>query len=253
MASPQAENGHIDVAHEVAEAVMKTNFSAYQTRIIFAVWRKTWGWHKKSDWIPLSQFVEMTEISKSHVSRTLRELIDRNVIIKIDNEIAFNKDYEQWRELPKGVRGYQTRQAITDSGNAITDSGNDDYQLGRTQKKYSKETFSKEILQKKYVRADFEKFWSVYPKRKSKGAAEKAFFKVNPDEQLLGIMITAIEQAKASTAWIEEKGKYIPYPASWLNARGWEDEEIELHPLAGRVSDVTLGNLATMERWRPSL
>ena len=71
---------------------------------------------------------------------------------------------------------------------------------------------------------DFETFWKAYPKRKSKGDAERAFKKINPDKKLLLIIITAIERAKKSDDWLKENGQYIPYPATWLNARGWEDE-----------------------------
>ena len=27
-----------------------------------------------------------------------------------------------------------------------------------------------------------------------------------------------------SKDWLEDDGKYIPHPATWLNAKGWEDE-----------------------------
>jgi hypothetical protein len=37
------------------------------------------------------------------------------------------------------------------------------------------------------------------------------------------IMVT-VAQLKISEDWIKENGKYIPYPATWLNAKGWEDE-----------------------------
>jgi hypothetical protein len=84
----------------------------------------------------------------------------------------------------------------------------------------------KGIIKKDAAKKGFEKFWAVYPKKKSKGQAEKTFSKINPDEQLLAIMIAKIELAKKSEDWIKEKGKYIPHPATWLNARGWEDEEI---------------------------
>ena len=59
--------------------------------------------------------------------------------------------------------------------------------------------------------------------------AEKAFLKINPDEQLLAMIIATIEQAKTSEDWIKESGKYIPYPATWLNAKGWEDEDIKIN------------------------
>ncbi len=76
----------------------------------------------------------------------------------------------------------------------------------------------------------FNTFWGAYPKKKSKGQAEKAFQKLSPDEKLLSVMLSAIEKAKKSTDWLKEEGQYIPYPATWLNAKGWEDEytEVEL-------------------------
>ncbi len=72
--------------------------------------------------------------------------------------------------------------------------------------------------------AEFEKFWSAYPKKKSKQSAEKAFKKINPDEALLKTMLNAIEEQKKSSEWQKENGQYIPHPATWLNGRRWEDE-----------------------------
>jgi hypothetical protein len=73
----------------------------------------------------------------------------------------------------------------------------------------------------------FESFWKCYPRKKSKGKAESTFFKVNPDEQMLATMLSAIERAKKSVDWTKDRGQYIPYPATWLNSRGWEDEIVE--------------------------
>jgi len=70
----------------------------------------------------------------------------------------------------------------------------------------------------------FEKFWQVYPKKKSKGQAEKAFAKVKPNEQLLATMLATIERAKTSEDWRKQGGTFIPHPATWLNAKGWDDE-----------------------------
>jgi uncharacterized protein YdaU (DUF1376 family) len=70
----------------------------------------------------------------------------------------------------------------------------------------------------------FEIFWKSYPKKKSKGQAKKAWMKLKPGKQLLEKIISTIERAKTSEDWLKEKGKYIPYPATWLNAEGWNDE-----------------------------
>ena len=72
--------------------------------------------------------------------------------------------------------------------------------------------------------AGFSSFWLAYPKKKSKGQAERAWKKLNPDEQLQDRLLQALERAKKSADWQKDAGQFIPYPASWLNAKGWEDE-----------------------------
>ena len=72
--------------------------------------------------------------------------------------------------------------------------------------------------------AGFDEFWKSYPKRKSRGQAEKAWAKIKPNEQLTARIITAVQRATTSAEWQKDGGQFIPYPASWLNAKGWEDE-----------------------------
>ena len=76
----------------------------------------------------------------------------------------------------------------------------------------------------KGVEESFQIFYEAYPKRKSKGKAWKVWENIKPRPELLKAMLDAIECAKNTEEWQKEKGKYIPYPATWLNARGWEDE-----------------------------
>jgi hypothetical protein len=70
----------------------------------------------------------------------------------------------------------------------------------------------------------FEDFWTAYPRKKSRGDAENAWAKIKPDELLIEKILSAVQRAKTSVDWTKEGGKYIPYPASWLNRKGWEDE-----------------------------
>ena len=101
MANPQLEHGYTRIANEIMEALARTNLSPYQSRILFVIWRKTYGWKKKQDRISISQIVELTDIHKANVSRTLKQLVDRKIVIRTDNSIAFNKNYTQWKELSK--------------------------------------------------------------------------------------------------------------------------------------------------------
>ena len=103
MANPQKENGHTAIANELLEIMAKTYFSSYEIQIIFAIFRKTYGWNKKEDWITNTQLAELTGIPKSHVSRTIKKLLERKMIVKNGKKIGFEKDYEKWQKLPKQV------------------------------------------------------------------------------------------------------------------------------------------------------
>ena len=97
---------------------------------------------------------------------------------------------------------------------------------------------------------NFARFWACYPKKKSKGQAEKAWKTINPDEQLLATMIAAIEQAKKSEQWQKDSGQFIPYPATWLNAKGWEDgAEVEVSPSSKKFSAKTCKNIEAFKEW----
>ena len=73
------------------------------------------------------------------------------------------------------------------------------------------------------VNANFEQFWAAYPKKKSKATALKAFQKIR--DVPLETMLAALEVQKRSRDWLKGGGQYIPYPATWLNQRRFEDEE----------------------------
>ena len=70
----------------------------------------------------------------------------------------------------------------------------------------------------------FSDFWAVYPKRRGKPDAEKAWAKLNPSQELFDQICGAISEWRETEDWRKDKGQFIPYPATWLNGRRWEDE-----------------------------
>jgi hypothetical protein len=70
----------------------------------------------------------------------------------------------------------------------------------------------------------FEAFWRAYPRKVSKGDAEKAWAKAKVDQDLRVRIMAKLNLLKKSPQWLKDGGQYVPYPASWLNAKGWEDE-----------------------------
>jgi hypothetical protein len=79
----------------------------------------------------------------------------------------------------------------------------------------------------------FAEFWSAYPRKVGKGAAEKLWGKLKPD---LPIVLKAIERARVTEQWQRDGGQFIPHPATWLSQRRWEDE-LEAKPTRGWSND----------------
>lgn len=90
----------------------------------------------------------------------------------------------------------------------------------------SRETEAETEKDSRASRSDgFERFWAAYPRKKSKGDAERAWKVLRPDALLQDRIMAGVQRAVASADWQREEGKFVPYPASWLRARGWEDED----------------------------
>lgn len=70
----------------------------------------------------------------------------------------------------------------------------------------------------------FSIFFDAYPRKKDRKKAEKAWEKLNPSHELAAEIMSALDRVKQSCDWLKDGGQYIPYPATWLNGRRWEDE-----------------------------
>jgi len=75
----------------------------------------------------------------------------------------------------------------------------------------------------KIAQTAFASFWKLYPRKKKKKTAEKALAKALRETSMA--VITAALQRQIPQ-WTDPK--FIPYPASWLDAGSWADEDY--HP-----------------------
>lgn len=78
----------------------------------------------------------------------------------------------------------------------------------------------------------FDRFWEAYPKKVSKEDAVRAFNRIGVDDVLLGRILSAIQKQKRTAQWQEDGGRFVPYPATWLNGHRWEDE-VQAAPAGG--------------------
>ena len=104
-ASPQVEDGHIDVANELGEAFFKLQLSGNQWRVLWVILRQTYGWHKKVDRISITYFERKTELKRRHVVRALNDMVERKIVTKNDTTFittyGIQKNYLKWKPLPK--------------------------------------------------------------------------------------------------------------------------------------------------------
>lgn len=147
MANPQKENGHIDIANEIVESLARWHLSSYENRILWVVFRKTYGWHKKDDWISLSQFCVSTGLSRPHVCRAIKMLITQNIVTKGGTKYKplyrFQKNFDIWKSLPKGARSHHS---LPKGATSVTKGGNEIVPKGAHTKETTKETTTKEMV-----------------------------------------------------------------------------------------------------------
>jgi phage replication O-like protein O len=171
-------------------------------QVLDVIMRLTLGWNKSEAEISLPQFSRSTGLTKVHVCRALAKLREMNLITQKGNNITQKGN----NSLPKKVT-HQLKQVKSkkQSPPIVPPTGGEGVYVA-------------DVLTDR-----FDRFYAVYPKKRSKAQALKAWRSIKPSEQLLATMIASVERAKTSVEWSRESGRFIPYPASWLNAHGWED------------------------------
>ena len=70
----------------------------------------------------------------------------------------------------------------------------------------------------------FERFWKLYPRKRDKLKALRAWDKLKADRKLMQTMSAALKAQMATEEWQRDNGRAIPYPSTWINNRRWEDE-----------------------------
>lgn len=251
MANPQREDGHIDIANNIADALARTQLSGHEMRILWALMRKTWGWvdkdkngrikrdqagqilKKKTAVILAKEWQKLTGLDKYRVSRTLRSLILRQIVTKIGNKDGWGvqKDYDKWlppiKEIvtKNGNLYFVTKNgnAFTKIGNAFTKIGNKEWSEVASKKKQrtpketiEKETIEKEIITEQRELLNFFKQIPNYP------------FHLNTDIEFLRTLwvdfpeIKIPEELKKWSVWLMDNRKKLKKKVNYrLRFRNW--------------------------------
>jgi len=218
MASPQLENGYTKIANEIMDAFAKNRIPGEQRQILDVIIRKTYGFNKKEDSISNSQFVELTGLKKGNVTRAIKTLIEKGIVIKSDNAVIksdnkyipiyrFNKNYKEWKLLSKKQPVIKKATGVIKSDNKLLSKVMDT--------KEKKETNTKEIVEKNSNSAIIYNFYisEINPLRKTRSRAiiniQKWLNKYSCDE-----LIECVKNYK--TICIDNDPKYRKDPANFF-------------------------------------
>lgn len=149
MADVQLEHGYTRIANDILEHMAGIKLSPTQYRILFLVWRFTYGFQKKEHDMSLSFISEATGLDKRNIRRELKSLEDKKIILqKIKNgcyrKLSFNKNYDEWlceiepwAKLTMGETDNATMGEIDNATMGETDN----------QKRNNKENIKKKVIE----------------------------------------------------------------------------------------------------------
>ena len=103
MINPQLEDGYTRIADEILENMARIKLSPTQYRIIFVVWRYTYGFNRKNHHLSLSFLSEATGCDRRTVRRSVNQMLERRILLEKGVKgqtriLEFNKKVTEWGE-----------------------------------------------------------------------------------------------------------------------------------------------------------
>jgi phage replication O-like protein O len=252
--SPQIENGYTPIANELLEQIISFGLSKNELLTVLAIARMTYGYSRKSDSLSHLQISVLINIDRANVSRSIESLVSKKIIVKHEegryshgvfvNQLSINKHYDNWITGVKTTPVLCSKEQDKENDNKCQNNTSVEMPLVSNQHStgvkttpvtgvkttrglVSKQHTHKAIKTNKTIPKNnsvhFDEFWTAYPNKVAKKKAQDSFDKINPDDELFSLMLSAISESLKTENWIEQNGKYIPMPATWLNGERWND------------------------------
>lgn len=210
------------------EIVTDSRLTYMQTRVLLALL----SFRNKNTnlvWPKRKTLCELLGYTESNLSRVTKQLVDLGWLQKegdggrsmaVRYLVTVPEIYEP--ENSKTVAKQETVAELETVSNSATKTV---ASLARGKEDTNEDKENINIHTREILKNGFDEFWKIYPKKKSKADAEKAWNKLNPDEQLQQTIIAAVILATTQDAtWTKDDGQFIPHPASWLRGERWKDE-----------------------------
>tara|TARA_Y100001968_G_scaffold158062_1_gene144443 strand:- start:34240 stop:35037 length:798 start_codon:yes stop_codon:yes gene_type:complete len=185
------DNGYDRLAHDLTNALARnySSLSGCEYQVVFALISKTFRFQKSSDWIANIQLCEITGMSDAHISKTLRSLKAKNVVIKQGKKTGINPVISEWK-LNQSVNKRENKNLtnqfdeLNQSVQKVNQSVKKKQPIRPTQKKETntKETNTKEKVGAKRATRIPENF-SVTPEMESWAKAKNFTFNLQSETE----------------------------------------------------------------------
>lgn len=98
----QLEDGFLRLANDLLDATMLSGLPETELCIVMAVWRKTYGYSKKMDWISNEQLSAMTGKHLTHCSTAKNSLVRKKVLLQEGRKVGMNTNVSEWETKNNG-------------------------------------------------------------------------------------------------------------------------------------------------------
>jgi hypothetical protein len=150
---------------------------------------------------------------ETKLAAAAKELLTRQLIVPYGDGLAYIPAWERHQVIP--TRESASRLPAPDGHEAPPADMPSGVSAGRPASDDDAET-------------TFAAFWSAYPRRTAKSDALRAWRRLAPSTALAEVILADIAHRKTTPDWLKEHGQFVPYPATYLNGRRWQDEPVSL-------------------------
>ncbi|MBA7500350.1 MAG: hypothetical protein GH144_01205 [Clostridia bacterium] len=99
------DKDYTKIPNQFIKATYRQYLRPNETKVLLYLVTKTWGWKKRSEFIPLKQFEKELDILKPHISRALSSLAHRRIVTKLGNKrYAIQSDSSLWQDRPRKTK-----------------------------------------------------------------------------------------------------------------------------------------------------
>lgn len=168
-----------------------------------------------------------TEIFPYFSERQIKTALDKLIADGVIKTGCYNKDPRDrslWYSLTD--KGWCMMQKCSEQNTEMSNANSEDVRALPDSKTTDGKPDSKPDISISSVDDGFDDFWKVYPRHPNKQDAIKAWKALKPSKETIEAILRDIPKKLGENGlWANREKDKIPYPATYLRGRQWEDED----------------------------